>query len=87
VWRPAALQHSSPGSKIAGTLQVTDPDGSATPPTCPGQLHKDVPAQLVSVSALTRENIKSTVIADDFYTVDQICTAKYKAACAAIGLQ
>ncbi|MFI8188658.1 sugar ABC transporter substrate-binding protein [Streptomyces sp. NPDC085946] len=49
--------------------------------------HKDIPAQLVPVVALTRDNIEDTVIADGIYKLSDICTAKYKAACAAIGLQ
>lgn len=49
--------------------------------------NKNVPAQLVSVISLTRNNIKSTVVADGLYTVDQICTAKFRAACDAIGLK
>ncbi len=48
---------------------------------------KDIPATLVPVVALTRDNIKDTVIADGVYTVKQICTAKYAADCAAIGLK
>ncbi|OIJ68310.1 substrate-binding domain-containing protein [Streptomyces mangrovisoli] len=48
---------------------------------------KDIPAHLVSVVALTRKNIKSTVVADHIYTVDQICSASYAAACSAIGLK
>ncbi|MET9448189.1 sugar ABC transporter substrate-binding protein [Streptomyces cinerochromogenes] len=48
---------------------------------------KDIPARLVQVSALTKHTIKDTVIADGIYTVGDICTAKYKAACAAIGLK
>lgn len=48
---------------------------------------KQIPAQLVQVSALTKSNIKSTVVADGIYTVDQICTAKFASACAAIKLK
>ncbi|WP_171109777.1 substrate-binding domain-containing protein [Streptomyces sp. Z423-1] len=48
---------------------------------------KGIPAQLVSVVALTRENIKDTVVADGIYKVSEICTAEYKDACAAIGLK
>ncbi|MBV7696170.1 sugar ABC transporter substrate-binding protein [Streptomyces sp. TRM70350] len=47
---------------------------------------KGIPAQLVPVVALTRENIKETVVADGIYKVSEICTAEYKDACAAIGL-
>ncbi|MEU6523678.1 substrate-binding domain-containing protein [Streptomyces sp. NPDC046924] len=48
---------------------------------------KDIPAQLVPVVALTKDNIKDTVISDGFYKVADICTAQYKEACAAVGLK
>ncbi|MGW5783747.1 ABC transporter substrate-binding protein [Streptomyces sp. NPDC003757] len=48
---------------------------------------KDVPAVIVPVVSLTKDNIKETVIKDGFYTIDEICTAKYKAACDKIGLK
>ncbi|MFE1882142.1 sugar ABC transporter substrate-binding protein [Streptomyces diastatochromogenes] len=48
---------------------------------------KDIPSKLVQVSALTKDSIKDTVLADGIYTIGDICTAKYKAACAAIGLK
>ncbi|MGI5393776.1 sugar ABC transporter substrate-binding protein [Streptomyces sp. CA-251251] len=49
--------------------------------------HKGIPAQLVPVVALTQANIKGTIIADGFYKVSDICTAKYEAACAEMGLK
>ncbi|MEV5433901.1 substrate-binding domain-containing protein [Streptomyces sp. NPDC052701] len=49
--------------------------------------HKDIPAQLVPVVALTKSNIDDTVVADGIHKVSSICTAKYKAACEAIGLK
>ncbi|MDH6568998.1 D-xylose transport system substrate-binding protein [Streptomyces sp. SAI-117] len=48
---------------------------------------QDIPSLLVPVVALTKDNIKQTVIKDDVYTVQQICTAPYAADCAAIGLE
>jgi D-xylose transport system substrate-binding protein len=48
---------------------------------------KDVPSQLVPVVALTKDNIKDTVIADGLYKLSDICAAKYKSDCAAIGLK
>ncbi len=47
---------------------------------------KDIPAMLVPVTALTRENIEDTVVGDGVYTVREICTEPYAAACAEIGL-
>ncbi|EGX61608.1 sugar ABC transporter solute-binding protein [Streptomyces zinciresistens K42] len=48
---------------------------------------RDIPAQLVTVVALTKKNIEETVLLDGVYTVDQICTPAYAADCAAIGLK
>ncbi|MEV0413452.1 substrate-binding domain-containing protein [Streptomyces sp. NPDC050448] len=48
---------------------------------------KDVPSVLVPGVALTRSNVRSTVIDDGVYTVDEICTDKLKAACEEIGLR
>ncbi|MFI6009693.1 sugar ABC transporter substrate-binding protein [Streptomyces sp. NPDC051243] len=47
---------------------------------------KDIPALLVPVVALTKGNIKETVLADGIYDVSEICTAEYKAACSRLGL-
>ena len=48
---------------------------------------KGIATVLVPVVSLTKANIKDTVIKDGIYTLDEICTAKYKAACTAAGLQ
>ncbi|MGW1892806.1 substrate-binding domain-containing protein [Streptomyces sp. NPDC002004] len=47
---------------------------------------KGVPSVLVPVVSLTKANIKDTVVKDGVYTIDDICTAKYKAACDKLGL-
>ncbi|MFJ8022019.1 sugar ABC transporter substrate-binding protein [Streptomyces sp. NPDC096311] len=49
--------------------------------------NKKIPSQLMPVVALTKANIKETVIQDNIYTVKQICTASTKADCTAIGLK
>jgi D-xylose transport system substrate-binding protein len=48
---------------------------------------KKIPTMLVQVVSLTKDNIKDTVIADGIYSVKDICTPKYAAACATIGLK
>ncbi|MGW0332938.1 ABC transporter substrate-binding protein [Streptomyces sp. NPDC003011] len=48
---------------------------------------KGVPAILVPVVSLTKDNINDTVIKDGIYTVADICTGKYKSACDKIGLK
>ncbi|MFS8197316.1 substrate-binding domain-containing protein [Streptomyces sp. CWNU-52B] len=48
---------------------------------------KGVPSVLVPVVSLTKDNINETVIKEAIYTVDEICTAKFKADCAKVGLK
>ncbi|MCF1507679.1 sugar ABC transporter substrate-binding protein [Streptomyces glomeratus] len=48
---------------------------------------KQVPSVLVPVVALTKDNIKDTVIKDGIYTPAEICTPQFKAACDKIGLK
>jgi D-xylose transport system substrate-binding protein len=47
---------------------------------------KDVPSVLLTPIPVTVKNLKSTVVADGFHTVAEICTAQYAAACKAAGL-
>lgn len=47
---------------------------------------KDVDSVILKPVAVTKENVKSTVVADNFWTVSQICTDNYKAACSSAGL-
>lgn len=48
---------------------------------------KAVPSVLIPVVSLTKTNIKDTVVKDGVYTVEEICTDKYAAACATLGLK
>ncbi|MFF7330326.1 sugar ABC transporter substrate-binding protein [Streptomyces sp. NPDC090306] len=60
---------------------------SLTRDTVDSPTQKKIPAQLVSVVELTKDNIKDTVVADGIYKVSDICTAAYKSACAEDGLK
>jgi D-xylose transport system substrate-binding protein len=51
-----------------------------------GNGKKDVPAVLLVPVSVTKANVKSTVVADGFWTAQQICTARYEGACKALGL-
>ncbi len=48
---------------------------------------KDIPSNLAPVVPVTQDNIGKTVIKDGVYTVKDICTPEYEAACEAIGLK
>ncbi|UYQ62300.1 sugar ABC transporter substrate-binding protein [Streptomyces peucetius] len=47
---------------------------------------ESVPTVRIPVIALTKENIKETVVKDGVYTVDQICVPEVRKACEDIGL-
>jgi D-xylose transport system substrate-binding protein len=47
----------------------------------------DVPSQLLTPVEVTASNIKDTVVKDGFYSIKQICTKQYAAACKKAGLQ
>jgi D-xylose transport system substrate-binding protein len=47
----------------------------------------DVPSVLLTPVAVTKDNIKDTIVKDNFWTAQQICTADFAAACKAAGLE
>jgi D-xylose transport system substrate-binding protein len=46
----------------------------------------DVPSVLLKPIAVTKDNVKSTVVADGFVTADELCTGAYAAACKEAGI-
>jgi D-xylose transport system substrate-binding protein len=64
--------------KLDSSLQTTKVDSGT---------EKGIPSVIVPVVSLTQDNIKDTVIKEGYYTVNDICTAKYKKACDKIGLK
>jgi len=48
---------------------------------------QNVPAHLIGATSVTKANIKDTVIKDGLYTVAQVCTPEFAAACQAAGIQ
>ena len=47
----------------------------------------DVPSILLTPVAVTKDNVETTVIADGFWKVSDICTADFAAACTAAGVK
>jgi D-xylose transport system substrate-binding protein len=47
---------------------------------------KQIPTAKIDVVAVTKDTINDTVVKDGFYTVEEICTEKYAAACSSAGL-
>nr|WP_232246353.1 substrate-binding domain-containing protein [Kitasatospora mediocidica] len=80
-----------PEADTAGTMAVALAQGkplpaSATPTTATSGSGQSVPSDLITPIVLTKDNIKTTVVADGLYTVAQICTPQYASACTAAGL-
>jgi D-xylose transport system substrate-binding protein len=48
---------------------------------------KQVDSVLLEPVAVTKDNIQDTIVKDQFWTPDQICTGKYAAACKEAGIQ
>ncbi|WP_224361713.1 ABC transporter substrate-binding protein [Hyalangium versicolor] len=48
---------------------------------------KDVPSILLTPVSVTKDNVKSTVVADGFWKAEEICAGDYKEACATAQLQ
>ncbi|WP_338701543.1 substrate-binding domain-containing protein [Streptomyces sp. Q6] len=62
-------------------------DSSLATGTVDSDTDKGIPSVIVPVVSLTQDNIKDTVVKEGYYTLDEICTPKYKAACDKIGLK
>jgi D-xylose transport system substrate-binding protein len=80
-----------PEAEAAATLAF-DLDAGVTPDTSlvNGKVNNgkmDVPSILLVPIAVTKDNVESTIIADGFHTVAEICTTDFAAACTAAGVK
>ena len=74
--------------KPEAELAATVADQLARGETPAGETTVDgTPSTLLEPVIVTKENVMDTVVADGFWTVDQICTAQYEAACAEAGIK
>ena len=46
-----------------------------------------MPSVLLEPIAVTKDNINDTIVKDEFWPVDEICTGKYATACKEAGIQ
>ncbi|WP_257155864.1 substrate-binding domain-containing protein [Streptomyces sp. Ru87] len=73
-------------AEIAVRLLNDEKIDDLTPQKLDSKSKKGVPSQLFKAKIVTKENIKDTIIKDEVYTVDQICTKEYAKACKEAGL-
>ncbi|MCM2422202.1 sugar ABC transporter substrate-binding protein [Streptomyces sp. RKAG293] len=65
------------GEDIKSVADITATSGSGT----------TVPAKLFTAVSVTKDNVKDTVVKDQLFTVAQICTPEFAAACKTAGIQ
>ncbi|HET6951978.1 MAG TPA: sugar ABC transporter substrate-binding protein [Acidimicrobiales bacterium] len=46
----------------------------------------DIPSQILDPVSVTKDNVKDTVVADEFWTVDEICEGSFATACQEAGI-
>ncbi|HEY9369408.1 substrate-binding domain-containing protein [Streptomyces sp.] len=81
-----------PEADIAATMAVDLAEGKKlpadlTPITVTSGSGEKVPSTLLTPVVVNKDNIKDTVVKDGLYTVDEICTPTYAAACKEAGLE
>ncbi len=81
----AIKQQAEASAQAAVDLANGKTPSNATATTNNGET--DVPSILLTPVAVTKENVKDTVVADGFYTAAQICTGAFAEACKAAGIQ
>ncbi|MEK8172852.1 sugar ABC transporter substrate-binding protein [Streptomyces sp. M19] len=79
-YEPEATAAAEMAVKLARGEDVDESNTVDSPTT------KKIPATLITPIALTKDNVKDTVIKDKLYPVSKICTPKLKAACAEAGI-
>ena len=74
-------------ARVAAEIAVPVAKGNKPPAglvtTSQNNGKKNVPSVLLTPVAVTKANVKSTVIKDGYDTVAQVCTSAFKAACTA----
>jgi D-xylose transport system substrate-binding protein len=79
-----------PEAAAAATIAVSLARGKGVPAdvakTKVNNEQKDVPSAIFDPVAVTKDNVKDTVVKDGFWTAAQLCTGTYKDACTAAGI-
>jgi D-xylose transport system substrate-binding protein len=78
-----------PEAKIAAEIAVALAEGKPVPSKANEEVNNgkiNVPSVLLEPQAVTKENVKSTVVADGFVTAQELCTSAYQTACKEAGI-
>ncbi|MGV9268671.1 substrate-binding domain-containing protein [Kitasatospora sp. NPDC003701] len=86
IYKPFKPETDAAARMAVAFAEGKTPAPELVPVTVTNGSGNKVPADLITPVVLTKDNIKTTVVADGLYTVPQICTPDYAAACAQAGL-
>jgi len=78
VYKPIPVEANQAADLAVNLANGDDITGTTT--------FQDTPSYIFTPVVVTKDNVKSTVVADKFYSVSDICTSEYKAACDAAGI-
>ncbi|MFJ5883221.1 sugar ABC transporter substrate-binding protein [Kitasatospora cineracea] len=87
IYKPYKPEADAAGEMAVQFAQGQSLGASLKPTTSTNGSGTKVDSLLIAPTVLTKDNIKSTVIADGLYTAQQICTPDYASACQAAGIQ
>ncbi|RAJ31212.1 D-xylose transport system substrate-binding protein [Kitasatospora sp. SolWspMP-SS2h] len=87
IYKPYKPEADAAGEMAVQFAQGKSLGSSLKPTTSTNGSGTKVDSLLIAPVVLTKDNIKSTVIADGLYTAQQICTPDYASACQAAGIQ
>ncbi|MFJ1753563.1 sugar ABC transporter substrate-binding protein [Kitasatospora sp. NPDC088134] len=87
IYKPYKPEADAAGAMAVQFAQGKGLEASLKPTTATNGSGSKVDSLLIAPTVLAKDNIKTTVVADGLYTVQQICTPDYASACQAAGLQ
>jgi D-xylose transport system substrate-binding protein len=86
VYQPI-IQIAETAAKLAVPLAQGSKPAADVAPSKVDNGAKQVPSALLDTIAITKDNVEDTVVKDGFLKAAAICTAEYKKACEAAGVQ
>jgi D-xylose transport system substrate-binding protein len=86
VYKAVTTEAQDAAELAAAVVQGKQPPSGLVNQQTPSQ-GASIPSVILTPVSVTKANIKDTVVKDNFWTVAQICTSAYAAACKAAGVQ
>ncbi|MEU8925928.1 substrate-binding domain-containing protein [Kitasatospora sp. NPDC048545] len=87
IYKPFKPEADAAAEMAVALAAGQTPAPSLVPTTATNGSNNKTLANLITPIVVNKDNIKTTVVQDGLYTVAQICTPDYAAACQAAGLQ